>query len=251
MTHAMEIQKTNRQEVDAPSIAPAPANLTPMQMAYQLISGGADFASVKEMLELGKELDAHRARRAFDAAVAKAKAEIPVIAKNAKGHNNKRYADFAAYAAALKPILAAHGLSYRFRTEQESAIKVTCILSHEDGHSEENSLTGPADSSGSKNAIQAIGSTLSYLQRYTLIQALGLAASEDDDGQSQGKTPEQITTISEDQQIAIRDAVEAAGLDMRRFLRQGNLERLEDMTVAVFPDAMAMLKRKLQERGNG
>lgn len=249
MTQAMEISRPNRQEVDAPSIAPA--EMTPMQMAYQLIQSGADFASVKEMLALSKEIEADRARRAFDAAVSKAKADIPIISKNAKGHNNKKYADFAAYAAALKPILAAHGLSYRFRTEQEQQIKVTCILSHEAGHSEENSLTGGADSSGSKNAIQAIGSTLTYLQRYTLVQALGLAAAEDDDGQSHGKTQEQIATISDDQQIAIRDAVEAAGLDMRRFLRQGNLERLEDMTVAVFPDAMAMLNRKLQERNNG
>ena len=80
--------------------------------------------------------------------------------------------------------MAAHGLSYRFRTIQDGAIKVTCILSHKSGHSEENTLSGPADASGSKNAIQAIGSTLTYLQRYTLTQALGLAASDDDDGRS-------------------------------------------------------------------
>src|SRR5690606_8392781 len=121
---------------------------------------------------------------AFDAAIASAKAEIPAVAKNAKGHNNKAYANFAAYAAVVDPVLGKWGLSYRFRTEQTDRITVTCVLTHKDGHAEENSLSGPPDGSGSKNAIQAIGSTLTYLQRYTLVQALGLSAADDDDGQT-------------------------------------------------------------------
>lgn len=38
----------------------------------------------------------------------------------------------------------------------------TCILSHRDGYSDENTLSEPADNTGSKNAIQAVGSTLTY-----------------------------------------------------------------------------------------
>lgn len=244
---ALEIQEPQSREVvnDAPRMAIA--DMTPVQMAYQLINSGADFASVKEMMTLSKELAADQAKRAFDKAIAAAKAKIPTITKNAKGHNSTSYANFAAYAAVVDPILGEHGLSYRFRTDQKDRITVTCVLTHEGGHSEENSLSGPSDTSGNKNAIQAIGSTLTYLQRYTLIQALGLAASDDDDGRTHGKTEQQLRTISEDQQIALREMIEASGADMARFLKIGNLEKLSDMRASDFDAAMAMLKKRMEQ----
>lgn len=247
---ALEIQEPQSREVvnDAPRMAIA--DMTPVQMAYQLINSGADFASVKEMMTLSKELAADQAKRAFDKAIAAAKSKIPTITKNAKGHNSKSYANFAAYAAVVDPILGEYGLSYRFRTEQTDRITVTCILTHEGGHSEENSLSGPSDTSGNKNAIQAIGSTLTYLQRYTLIQALGLAASDDDDGRNHGRTDQQLRTITEDQQIALREMIEASGADEQRFLKFGNLEKLSDMRASDFDAAMAMLKKRM-EQANG
>lgn len=247
---ALEIQEPGSRQVvsDTPSVSLA--DMTPVQMAAHLISSGADFQSVKEMIALSKELAADQAKRAFDAAIASAKSEIPAVAKNAKGHNNKAYANFAAYAAVVDPVLGKWGLSYRFRTEQTDRITVTCVLTHKDGHSEENSLSGPPDGSGSKNAIQAIGSTLTYLQRYTLVQALGLSASDDDDGRALGKTEQQIATVSEDQQMQLREMIEVSGADMDRFLKVGSLTRLSDMRAADFPAAMAMLKKRM-EQANG
>ena len=67
---------------------------------------------------------------------------------------------------------------------------MTCVLSHRDGYSEETTLTAGADDSGKKNSIQAIGSTTTYLQRYTLKLALGLATQDrDDDGASSEDLP--------------------------------------------------------------
>lgn len=216
--------------------------MTPMEMAFSLIQNGADLGSVKEMLTVSREIAAEQARRAFDAAVADAKAEIPIVGKNAEGHNKKRYADFSAYASALKPILAKFGLSYRFRTEQTDRITVTCVLSHKDGHSEENSLSGPADASGSKNAIQAIGSTLTYLQRYTLIQALGLAASEDDDGRKADEATED-GPISKEQTVAILRLVEEAGADIEIFCERWKIQAIPELPVRNFKDALASLQR--------
>lgn len=243
---AIDIRKEEARQVSSEPVRIA--EMTPMQMAYQLIQSGADFQSVREMLALSKELAADQAKRAFDAAVASAKAEIGPVAKNAKGHNNKLYANFAAYAAAVDPVLSKYGLSYRFRTEQTDRITVTCILSHKDGHSEENSISGPADNSGSKNAIQAIGSTLTYLQRYTLIQALGLAASDDDDGQSHGKSAEDLATINDAQEGVLRDAIEASGTDLTRFLRYYRIDRLSDLKANKYAEAVAMLQKKREQR---
>jgi len=58
MNQALAIDKT-----ELPAVAPA-SQLTPMQMAYQLISNGADLGSVKEMLAMSRELAAEQARQA-------------------------------------------------------------------------------------------------------------------------------------------------------------------------------------------
>ena len=56
------------------------------------------------------------------------------------------------------------------------------------GHSEAVSIAGPLDDSGQKNGIQQIGSTITYLERYTLMAIMGLAAhDQDDDGIASGQ----------------------------------------------------------------
>ncbi len=72
----------------------------------------------------------------------------------------------------------------RHKSEQAAGkVRVTCIVSHSAGYSENTTLEASEDHSGNKNTIQAIGSAATYLQRYTLKLALGLSASTDDDGQ--------------------------------------------------------------------
>lgn len=214
MSHALAIDTSQ-----LPAAAPS-TQLTTMQLAHQLISNGASLDAVKEMLAMSRELAADEARQKFDAAMSAAKAEITPIVRNATGNNDKKYADFAAVAKAVDPIISRHGLSYRFRTKQDDRIHVTCILAHEAGHAEETTLSGPPDDSGKKNAIQAIGSTLTYLQRYSLVQALGLAAATDDDGKAAGRagneaiTPEQV----EELQRLIDRAVAAKGGDRAEWL---------------------------------
>jgi hypothetical protein len=241
---------------DAPAVpvpAAAPETLTPMQMAYQLIQGGAELGSVKEMLALSKELAADQARRAFDAALSAAKAEIPPILKNRvvdftsqKGRTNYRHEDMGEIARTVDPILARHGLSYRFRTEQETggAIKVTCIVAHRDGHAEENALTAGRDESGNKNNIQAVGSTITYLQRYTLKAALGLAASNDDDGRKHGQEDDGdlITDVQRDELLAL---IDKTATDIALFCKYYKIEGVAGLPVAKYESAKKRLNDKL------
>lgn len=196
---------------------------------------------IERFIALKERIDASAAKLAFSNAVASAKAKISEtpIFKNRTGHNSKRYADFSAYAKVVDPILADLGLTYRFRTEQTDRISVTCILTGH-GHEEENMLAGPPDASGSKNAIQAIGSTLTYLQRYTLVQALGLAASDDDDGQAAGRGE----TITDDQMQQIRDLIEEVGADLPKFCQYLKVEALADIRQSDFKRAVAALEAK-------
>lgn len=222
-----------------PMIDQTPA-ATPMSMLEKAVSSGASLEMVEKLMALQERWEANQARKAFDEAIAAAKAEIKPVVRNAKGHNEKRYADFAAIANAVDPVISKHGLSYRFRTNQTDRIAVTCILSHKSGHFEETTLAGPADSSGSKNAIQAIGSTLTYLQRYSLVQALGLAASNDDDGKA-GGIAEAITLEQVEQLVELADEV---GADKEAFCRYFRVGGFADIPAKDFARAVAALNKK-------
>lgn len=219
-----------------PIAQPSSGAMTPMTMLDRAVSSGAGIEMIEKLMGLQERWEASQARKSFDAAIAAAKAEIPVIAKNATGHNAKKYANFAAIAGTIDPIISRHGLSYRFRTTQGERISVTCILSHRDGHSEETTLSGPADNSGNKNAIQSIGSTLTYLQRYSLVQMLGLAASEDDDGKTSASNEyvPPIGSINAGQIAQLRDALAEKGASEKAFLQWAKQKRIEDIPAELF-----------------
>jgi hypothetical protein len=199
-----------------------------------------DIARLEKILELRERVETRNAQIAFAAAVANAKAEIKPVVRNATGHNSKKYADFSAIAREVDPVLSRHGLSYRFRSKQADKITVTCILSHCDGHSEETELSASADVTGNKNAIQAIGSTLTYLQRYSLVLSLGLASSEDDDGRATGSGE----TITDEQAIALSDLMESVGANPALFLKYYGIESVNDLPAAKLAAATAKLEAK-------
>lgn len=226
---------------DKPGLVPQHLSpLTPMDMLERAVSGGASVEVLEKLMGLQERWEKNQARKDFDAAVASAKAELPPIIKNREGHNKTRYADFAAVAKVVDPILSKHGLFVRFRTTQDERIHVTCVLSHRSGHFEESTLVGPADQTGNKNAIQAIGSTLTYLQRYSLTQALGLAASEDDDGKA-ANVGEKISEEQLAELVALADEVAA---DKIKFCKYLKIESLAELPVSRLKQATDALNAK-------
>lgn len=231
-------------------VAPIPdAPETPMAMISRAVANGASIEIIERLMTLHERWEEVQSRRAFDLAIAAAKAEIPPIMKNREVdftsksgvRTNYRYEDFAGIANVVDPILARHGLSYRFRSEQsQGLLTVTCILAHRDGHFEETALAAPHDSTGNKNVHQAVASAATYLQRYTLKLALGLAASEDDDGQA----AEPEATITAEQFQTLRDKLEGSGSDEGQFLRFFGAEDLHTFPAAKFDDAVRALDQK-------
>jgi hypothetical protein len=223
---------------------------TPMALLAQAIEQGAGIEVLVKLTELERERKKDLAREAFNAAIADAKNKMPVIVKNrsvdftsSKGRTNYKYEDLAEISRTIDPILGEFGLSYRFRTNTENGtVMVTCIVSHRDGHSEENTLSAGRDESGNKNHIQSIGSTISYLQRYSLKAALGLAASNDDDGQSAGAPLNQL--ILDAQADRLRDLIEETGSDAAKLCAFFKIGDIADLTQAEFTKAVRMLEVK-------
>lgn len=242
--------------LSAPTPTPAPAPWArapgPMDLIRDALARGADLETVRELRSLAVEMDQWQARKAFDAAMAAAKAEIPTIIKNrtvdftsTKGRTHYRHEDLAEIARTVDPILAKHGLSYRFRTASppNEPVTVTCVVSHRDGYYEENTLSGPRDDSGNKNSHQQIGSAITYLQRYTLKAALGLAASNDDDGRKAGET-ETPAAVSDDQVAELQRRIVATGADLPAFLKFFGVERVNDLPAKRYDEAVRTLARK-------
>jgi hypothetical protein len=237
---------------------PAMVGPTPMEMLAQAIEKGMSPEVIGQMMSLAERWEANRARKAFDAAIAAAKAEIPPIIKNRvvdftsqKGRTHYKHEDLAEIARTVDPILARYGLSYRFRTRSEinEPIRVTCILSHRDGHSEENTLCGPRDETGNKNAHQAIASAMTLMQRYSLKAALGLSAAEvDDDGRAAGAKEPERKVITEEQVMQIRDLLLATDSDEAKFCQRIKVPSLADIFADSFDAACAVIRQKMERR---
>lgn len=162
--------------------------VSPNHMISMGIQNGVDLKLLKEAMEVQFTWEKHQAEKAYNRAIAEFKANPPEIIKestvnydSSKGKVNYKYASLANVIEKVTPELSKYGLTISWRTNQNGKISVTCRISHELGHYEETSLCADADSSGSKNAIQAIGSTITYMQRYTALALLGLACADQDD----------------------------------------------------------------------
>lgn len=242
-------------QADQPQVINLPV-VTAMSMIERAIEKGADVAMIEKLMELQERNERNIGRRSFDQAMAKAKAEIPPISKNRRvSYENKsgdktNYAheDLAEIAKTVDPILSRYGLSYRFRTAQgTNGITVTCIVSHEQGYSEETLLSGGADSSGGKNSIQAVGSTVTYLQRYTLKAALGLAAAQDDDGK-QAEQRLGNENINVDQWNELSALIEKAGIDEEVVLKAEKISALDFLPARRFESVKTKLQANIKNK---
>ena len=229
------------------------AAITPMEMLQIAVERGADMEQLDKLMTLQERWEANEARKAFVAAKAAFKAEAPKLTKQKKaGFESRRtgertdysYATLDHIADAISPALSKHGLSYSWETEQAEGglIKVTCILTHVMGHSEKVALQAGPDTSGSKNSIQAVGSTVTYLQRYTLLAVTGMATADQD---SDGMQP--VEFIDEDQKQRLIDLMKETGADTARFLKYLGVPSLDDLPANAFDNAVAALEKKKGE----
>lgn len=169
--------------------------LTPVELLANAVQRGADLEYVRTLMDLKDRWEATEARKAFVVAMSAFKAEPIKILKSKRvdisGGAKFSHATLADVVDGVCVALSAHGLSHKWETKQEAGmISVTCIITHESGHSERVTLSAPPDDSGKKNSIQQVASTVTYLERYTLMAACGLAAKDmDDDGRGANKKP--------------------------------------------------------------
>lgn len=177
-------------------------SINPTHILAKAYEQNASIEQLTQLLDLQdrfyaqqEKLEAREAEKAFNLAMAKFKANAPKIIKDRKVSYNSTAFDHASLANVVYTIsetLSQYGLSATWNTNQESGlITVTCSLAHELGHSKSVSLSGAPDMSGGKNNIQGIASTVTYLERYTLLAITGLATHEQDNDGKGGASNQQ------------------------------------------------------------
>lgn len=167
----------------------------------QIISRAAadpacDLDKMERLLSMKERIDKEENSRQFNADMASMQIEMPSVAERGTGHNIK-YATFEDINDVAKPIMSKYGFAVSFKVvETERGVRVTGLLLHRSGHREETEMTFPSDTSGSKNAVQALGSSISYAKRYIMSAMLNITTrGEDDNGFA--AVPDAIVSFSQ------------------------------------------------------
>ncbi len=233
---------------------PVDTNKTPADLIGQAIAKGANLETLERLLTLKERFEANEAKKAYYKAMSLFKANIPQINKNKKvnypaGGGSVKYSYATLFNAIDKvtPKLSEFGLSVAwFHKQTKEELTVTCRITHELGYSEETSLTGPHDNTGSKNAIQALGSTNSYLERYTFFALIGTAAKDqDDDGMASGP----VELIDDKQKSQLVDCLTVLKKTEGSFCRLLKVESLDKLPKTRYQQAMSIIKSEAERTG--
>lgn len=198
----------------AVALLPAAPGDPVVQMIERLAANpDVDVTKLERLIEMQKDILLVNAKAAFNAAFSRMQSDLPTVDERGRGDKGSSYAELEDIIEAVRPVLGRHGFSLSHRSEfTDKTVKVIGILTHEQGYSRESEFLSAADTSGSKNAIQALGSAVSYGRRYTTKDLLNIATRrEDDDGKKSGTAaqPEGFATWMEDMRAASLMGVKA------------------------------------------
>lgn len=203
--HALEPKK------ESEIVAVGPAGATPVALApvsqmmvfieRALSNPRMSVDKMREAFELQKDFMAMHAEIQFNEAMARLQPKLPFIDKkgrisfeDSKGNQrNTPFARFEDIEEAIRPLYTTEGFSTSYDIEsiaiQGSAPMMIVVLTiaHSLGHKRQfRSPPMPADNSGKKNPIQALGSTQSYGKRYCLTNGFGIVVKGEDDDAKKG-----------------------------------------------------------------
>lgn len=149
-----------------------------------------DVNKLEKLLDIQIRMMDKQAEILYNQAMAKMQGELPIIHHTGelrhKGKLISTYSKYEDIAIVINPIMAENGFSISYDTEEiEKETYIIGILAHSAGHQKTRRIKLPIDTSGAKNPIQAMGSTITYGQRYLQKLLLNIVTTgEDTDGKT-------------------------------------------------------------------
>jgi hypothetical protein len=211
-----------------------------------------DADKMDRLLQMQERLMDRRAVQEFNRAFTEMQPKLPVIDRKGRiliqdkqGNvtQNTPYAKWEDIDRVIKPIYTAHGFSLSFKpgVAADGKMTITAVLRHVAGHQDEATVTLPYDSSGSKNNVQAVGSSNTYGKRYAACDLLNIVTEgQDDDGKAAGE-PEWVTT---EQLGELQELMDSVNADRAKFLGFFKIETIAHLPAKRFGEAVKMLQAK-------
>ncbi len=214
-----------------------------------------DVDKLERLLGMYERITAQQAKAAYTTALATLQPLLPVIdrrgritvpAKGDKEGHSTPYARWEDINDAIRPVLAEHGfgLSFRIGAADDGKITVTGVLAHSAGHQEDTTITLQHDSTGSKNAVQAVGSSVSYGKRYTAMALLNITSRAPLDADDDGHNADPAFWITADQLGDLVALMEEVAADRDRFLKFLGVDTLAHLPAKRYAEAVKALEAK-------
>lgn len=228
---------------------------TMISMIADIASTSTDVDKVERLLDVQIKMMDRQAKMDFDQALARVQSSMPRIKqsgeiKNKAGTVTSRYMKYEDIDRVIRPLLQGEGFSLMHdRSEANGKMVVRTILKHQSGHEEAVSIPLPYDQPNQlKNAVQAAVSTFSYGKRVNVCSLLNIVAEgEDDDGQNS-----EACTIDEQDAAYLKNEFArlfdlGLEIDIQKFLQFFGVPSVDQLPLAKFEQAKAMLNRKEQQ----
>lgn len=215
----------------------------------QAIASGLPAESLERLIAMRNDEADRLARLSYFQAFAQFQSECPVIIAN-KAADRYDFAPLGDIVAQVAPILAKHGLTYRWKTHahESGGLTTQCIVTHQAGHSETTECYMPATKGQGTNISQDQGIISTYGRRYSLTGALGIATADKDmDGRLPEPEPDP-TPITKEQAADLRDLYEAAGGEQESGFCQflGHVDTFDELPARVHGRAVQAIKAKMR-----
>jgi hypothetical protein len=252
MTHpkATDLAPTTPQPLTQPATPVQSQNIA-TQLVEMSRDKSIDVAKLGELWKMQREMEAEEKRTAYRAALARVQSGLEQMKKSGvittpSGRVSKflRLEDID---NAIKPFLRDEGFAFSFDQEPGPGNSVTFVaeLMHREGWSEKKRLTVPIDTGAGRNAIQSMGSSVSYARRYLIEMHLNIVRKGDDDDGNGGPRP--LTT---DQLQTLKEELDLNGVPEAEFLRVygGTWDGLNEK---VYTAALGMIRKSGERRKKG
>ncbi len=215
------------------------------------VEKGMDAGSIDKLAAVFERTQDRMAAQEFAEAMAAFQAECFSIPKNATarittkagGSYSYKFAELDSIAAAIRPILQKHGLSYTWDSAEASGIiSVSCIARHVNGHSVTARFSCPTQTDAAMSGPQKSAAALTFGKRQTLTSVFGLTMCDPDSDSGKGSVK-----ITEHQAANLSAKMDELKPDDRtRMMAFLGVKSPSDLLATQFAPAIAAIEKKLE-----
>jgi len=222
------------------------AALVPVESEMQRVGGmiqtalekGMDAEGIKALTETYVQMADRDARREFNAAFARFKAECPQPRKTKKAHHSM-YTPLDELERVCGPHLEANGFSYWWDSGVvNNMMEVTCHLEHDAGHSKSSTYTCPFSKIAKMSEEDKFSSAHTRARRYSFISILGVTSTDEEGGHD-------LSKLNDEQAANIEALLDELPTGVRpRFFKWASVTKTADMLQEQYSSAVKNLEEK-------